>query len=69
MHESKIVNLIPIFVILFALSATATSQEKAAEPNSDSNDLTLTIIYDNKGDCQGSKRTKGQESSSLSLFR
>jgi len=47
MYKLKIVNLILIFVILFALSATATAQEKAAEPNSDSNDLSLTIVYDN----------------------
>ena len=47
MYKLKIVNLILIFVILFTLSATAMSQEKVAEPNSDSNDLSLTIVYDN----------------------
>ncbi len=47
MYKLKIVNLILIFVILFTLSATAMSQEKVAELNSDSNDLSLTIVYDN----------------------
>jgi len=46
-YKLKSVILVSIFVILFALSATATAREKAAEPNSDSNDLTLTIVYDN----------------------
>jgi 7,8-dihydropterin-6-yl-methyl-4-(beta-D-ribofuranosyl)aminobenzene 5'-phosphate synthase len=35
-----------MLAILFTVSA-AVSAEKVAEPNSDSNDLTLTIIYDN----------------------
>ncbi len=47
MDKLKVFNSVLIFVILFALSATAISQEKAAEPNSDSNDLSLTIVYDN----------------------
>jgi len=46
-YKLKSVILVSIFAILFILSATAMSQEKAAEPNSDSNDLTLTIVYDN----------------------
>jgi len=47
MYKLKIVNLILIFVTLFTLSAAAMSQEKVAEPNSDSNDLSLIIVYDN----------------------
>ena len=47
MYKLKVLSLILIFVMLFAVSATAMSQEEVAEPNSDSNDLSLTIIYDN----------------------
>jgi len=47
MYKLKVLKLIPIFVIMFALCATAISQEEVAEPNSDSNDLSLTIVYDN----------------------
>jgi len=47
LYKLKSVILVSIFVTLFILSANAMSREKAAEPNSDSNDLTLTIIYDN----------------------
>jgi len=47
MYKLKVLNLVLIFVILFALCATAIPKEKVAEPNSDSNDLSLTIVYDN----------------------
>jgi 7,8-dihydropterin-6-yl-methyl-4-(beta-D-ribofuranosyl)aminobenzene 5'-phosphate synthase len=47
MYKLMGLSLILIFVMLFAVSATAMSQEEVAEPNSDSNDLSLTIIYDN----------------------
>ena len=47
MYKLKIVNLILIIVILSAFSVTATAREKVAEPISDSNDLSLTIVYDN----------------------
>jgi len=47
MHKLKVLNLILISVILLALCASAMSQEEVAEPNSDSNDLSLTIVYDN----------------------
>jgi len=46
-YKLKSVILVSIFAILFALCATAMSREKVAEPNSDSNDLSLTIVYDN----------------------
>ena len=46
-YKLKSIILVSIFAILFILSATAMSQEIAAEPNSDSNDLSLTIVYDN----------------------
>ncbi len=47
LYKLKSVILVSIFATLFILSANVMSREKAAEPNSDSNDLTLTIIYDN----------------------
>jgi len=47
MDRLKVLNLTLIFVILFPLCATAMSQEEVAEPNSDSNDLSITIVYDN----------------------
>jgi len=46
-YKLKSVILVSIFAILFILSATAIPQEIAVEPNSDSNDLSLTIVYDN----------------------
>lgn len=47
MYKLKVLNLVPIFVMLFVLCATAIPKEKVADPNSDSNDLSLTIVYDN----------------------
>jgi len=47
MYKLKVLNLVLMSVLLLTLSATAVSQEKVAEPNSDSNDLSLTIVYDN----------------------
>lgn len=47
MHKLKVLDLVLMSVLLFTLSATVVSKEKAAEPNSDSNDLSLTIVYDN----------------------
>ncbi len=47
MSKLKLLNLVLMSVILFAVFGTAMSQEKVAEPNSDSNDLSLTIVYDN----------------------
>jgi 7,8-dihydropterin-6-yl-methyl-4-(beta-D-ribofuranosyl)aminobenzene 5'-phosphate synthase len=46
MNKLKLLNLVLMSVILFTASA-AISQGKAAEPDSDSNDLSLTIVYDN----------------------
>jgi len=43
----RVVNLVLISVILLTVSAAAMSQEKVAQPNSDSNDVNLTIVYDN----------------------
>jgi 7,8-dihydropterin-6-yl-methyl-4-(beta-D-ribofuranosyl)aminobenzene 5'-phosphate synthase len=47
MYKLKILNLVLMFVLLLILSATSVSQENVAEPNSDSNDLSITIVYDN----------------------
>jgi len=47
MDKLKVLDLILIYVILFALCATAMSKDQVAEPNLDSNDLSLTIVYDN----------------------
>ncbi len=47
MNKLKLLNLVLMSVILLTVSATAMSQEITAEPNSDSNDLSLTIVYDN----------------------
>jgi 7,8-dihydropterin-6-yl-methyl-4-(beta-D-ribofuranosyl)aminobenzene 5'-phosphate synthase len=47
MGKLKLLDLILISVILFVLCATAMSKDQVAEPNSDSNDLILTIVYDN----------------------
>jgi 7,8-dihydropterin-6-yl-methyl-4-(beta-D-ribofuranosyl)aminobenzene 5'-phosphate synthase len=47
MYKLKVLTLILIFTVSLAFSAAALAREKVAEPNSDSNDLVLTIVYDN----------------------
>ena len=46
-YKLKSVILVSMFAILFTLSAAAMAARKVAEPNADSNDLSLTIVYDN----------------------
>jgi len=46
-YKIKEAVLISIFALLFTPLAIATTQEIVAEPNSESNDLSLTIVYDN----------------------
>ena len=47
MYKLKSVILVLIFAILFAPLVIAAPKKTVAEPNSDSNDLSLTIVYDN----------------------
>jgi 7,8-dihydropterin-6-yl-methyl-4-(beta-D-ribofuranosyl)aminobenzene 5'-phosphate synthase len=47
MYKVKVLNLILISIVSLAFSADALAQKKVAESNSDSNDLILTIVYDN----------------------
>jgi len=46
-YKIKEAILISIFVLLFMSLAAAMAQEIVAEPNSESKDLSLTIVYDN----------------------
>ena len=46
-YKLKSVILVSIFAILFAPLVIAAPKKTVAEPNSDSNDLSLTIVYDN----------------------
>ena len=46
-YKLKSVILVSIFAILFASLVIAAPKKTVAEPNSDSNDLVLTIVYDN----------------------